>query len=133
MLDARLFLGDSSAFDVSSMLLHELGGAGVDLRGISSSALRVPSRSTSPSLSLHPLVVAQMVGPGAACIVVELHLPPPPPPLNIACPGLMMQDTWGQIEVERTCLYIQLLPLIPFAAGSLWRITVLGVAGAACS
>ncbi len=117
LLDARLILADSSAFDLYSILLHtsEGGGGGAGVKN--NSAPHAPSPSPSPSPSPYPSsFVAQMRAEGAVPIIVELDLPTP---LHVD----------GQIEVERKCMRVQLLPLIPVTASSMWRITLLGITG----
>jgi hypothetical protein len=132
LLDARLILGDSSAYDLSSILVHDQERTGgVGLKRISSSTPRLSSPSPSPSPSPHPPVFStQMRVEIEALIVVELNFSPPLSPLRIACPSLQLQNMAENIGIERKCMRMQLMPLIPAAASSIWHVTVLGVTGA---
>ena len=123
LLDAHLILGDSSAFDLSSVFMHHIQeqGGGTDIRGGSSGALHVISPPPFPSPCPRSSFVLTKSGLGRTSpLVAELEMPP----MNTARTGLKLQD--------RAILTagISIFPLFAAAAGSAWRIKVLGVTGA---
>ena len=123
LLDAHLILGDSSAFDLSSVFMHHIQeqGGGTDIRGGSSGALHVPSPSPFPSPCPLSSFVLTKSGLGRTSpLVAELEMPP----MNTARTGLQLQDR-GSLTAG-----ISIFPLFAAAAGSAWRIKVLGVTGA---
>ncbi len=128
LLDAHLILGDSSAFDLSSVFTHHIQeqGGGTDIRGGSSGALHVPSPSPSPSpCPLHSFVSTKSGLERTSPLVAQLEMPP----MNTACIGLKLQDRGSLLVAEPTTAGINIFPLFAAAAGSAWRIKVLGVTG----
>jgi hypothetical protein len=130
LLDARVLLGDSSVFDVSSLFLHSHEQIrGSDLWGSSISATRTHSPSPSPSPSpLPPFFTIKKGTESLSAVLVELELPFPPH-LNISCPGLKHGLGESRVDVNPTCMRMHLFPLLAAATGCLWRVTVLGVTG----
>ncbi len=129
LLDAHLILGDSSAFDLSSLFMHhireQVGGS--DIRGSSSGSLLVPSPSPSPSpCPLSPFVPTKSGLERTSPLVAELEMPPP----NTAIPAFKLQDQGSFFVAEPTTADIIIFPMFTAAAGSVWRIKVLGVTGA---
>ena len=122
LLDAHLILGDSSAFDLSSVFMHHIQeqGGGTDIRGGSSGAPHVPSPSPFPSpCPLSSFVLTKSGLERTSPLVAELEMPP----MNTACTGLKLQDRGSSAGIS-------IFPLLAAAAGSAWRIKVLGVTGA---
>ena len=129
MLDARVFLGDSSAFDVSSLFLHHQEQVrGADRWSSSSSASRMQTLSPSP---FPTFFTSKNATESEAAIVVVLELPTLHLALNQACLGLMQGVGSIGAEVEPSCVHMQLFPLFSAGTGSSWRVTVLGVTGTA--
>jgi hypothetical protein len=131
LLDARVLLGDSSAFDVSSLFLHSQEKIrGSDIWGSSISA-RAQSPSPSPTPSPLPSFFTTKKGTeSTAAVLVELELPFLPSHLNIGCHGLKHELGESQVDVKPTCMRMQFFPLLAAATGCSWRVTVLGVTGA---
>ena len=129
LLDAHLILGDSSAFDLSSVFMHHIQeqGGGTDIRGGSSGALHAPSPSPFPSpCPLSSFVLTKSGLERTSPLLAELEMPP----MNTACTVLKVQDRGSLLVAEPTTAGISIFPLFAAAAGSAWRIKVLGVTGA---
>jgi hypothetical protein len=129
LLDARVFLGDSSAFDVSSLFLHhQEQSRGADRWSSSISASRMQTLSSS---TFSTFFTSKKATESEAAIVVALELPALHLALNEACLGLKQGAGRIGADVETSCVHMQLFPLISAGTGSSWRVTVLGVTGIA--
>jgi hypothetical protein len=136
-VDARLMLGDCSAFDLNSLLLFPRAQAGAsDLNGSSGVT---SSLSASLSTCSEPSYVGRNNWSwGNELIAAELELPTSTPFLNTDCTGSKLVEA-GLRVAGPLRIVVQMLPLLKrsaeasagaLAPDSVWHVRVLGVTGA---